>query len=260
MADERPLDLSVIIITFNEEADLPGCLDSVKGLGAQVVVVDNSSRDRTVEVARGHGAEVHDHAFSGYAPQKQFALEQARRGWVLSIDADERVTPELVQELRTVLASPSPESALPAGFEIPFEVHYLGRNLRYGGLGSERHLRLFRRDGGSFVGGTIHEGVNVSGPIGRLSGKIRHTPYRDLDEHIAKSSLYTTLAARKRFEQGSRSNPFYLLVPPWNFFVRYIVRLGFLDGRQGFVYAVMAAFYAWTKYTKLAQLQDPKPL
>ena len=253
MPDSAALDLSVVIITCNEETDLPGCLDSVRELGAEIVVVDNHSADRTLEIARRHTSNVHTRAFNGFAAQKQFAIEKATRSWMLSLDADERLTPGLAREIKALLSGAPAES----GYEIPFEIHYLGRRLRFGGLGSERHLRLFRKDCGRFSG-DVHEGFALAGPVGRLSGKIQHYPYRDLDEHLDKLNRYTTMAARAGLVQGRRITPFHHLLPPWVFFVRYGLRLGFLDGRAGLMQAVMAAFTTWTKYMKLAELQSRK--
>ena len=241
----------MIVITYNEEADLPGCLDSVQGLDAELVVVDNRSSDRTLEIARSRGAKTFTRDFDGYAPQKQFALEQATRRWVLSIDCDERVSPELAREIRDVVEHGRPE----AGFEIPFEIHYLGRKLRFGGMGREKHLRLFLREKSRFVGGKIHEGTEVTGAVGRLSGKIEHYPYRDLDEHRAKIERYTTLMAERRIEEGSRATLLHFIVPVWEFLVRYVFRLGFLDGRPGLIYACMAAHYTRLKYSKMLERQ-----
>ncbi len=253
MTDSAALDLSVVVITLNEEVDLPGCLDSVQDLNAEIVVVDNHSADRTLEIARRYTSNVHTRAFNGFAAQKQFAIEKASRNWILSLDADERLTPELAREIKALLVG----TPVAAGYEIPFEVYSLGRKLRFGGFGSERHLRLFRKDSGRFSG-DVHEGFTLAGPVGKLSGKIQHFPYRDLDEHLDKLNRYTTMAARAGLVQGRRITPFHHLLPPWVFFVRYVLRLGFLDGRAGLMQAVMAAFTSWAKYIKLARLQDRK--
>ena len=243
--------LSVIIITRNEEADLPGCLDSVRPLGAEVVVLDNASTDKTPEIARSRGCSVSGHPFKDYASQKQAALERASGEWVLSIDADERVTPELAEELLAVLAS-GPECR---GFDIPFQVVFMGRTLRFGGLGGEHHIRLFSRDSARFVGGLVHEGVEVRGPVGWLRSSIRHIPYRDLDEYLEKMSVYTSNAARKRLAQGRRFCAWHHLLPFWEFFQRAVLRGGVLDGTPGIVYAGLSSFHTWLKYLKLRELE-----
>ncbi|MBI5202948.1 MAG: glycosyltransferase family 2 protein [Elusimicrobia bacterium] len=243
-------DLSVVVITLNEEHDIEGCLDSVKGLAAEVVVVDNRSTDRTVELAKARGAIVTTRDFDHYAGQKQFALEQATKTWILSLDADERVTPELAAELERALASGDAD-----GWVIPFEVEFMGRVLRFGGLGSEKHLRLVRRGTGRFVGGGLHEGLEVAGRVARTSGRIRHIPYRDLDEYLDKLARYTTLAAEKRWALGRRAHFLHHLLPFWELFVRLILKLGLLDGRAGVVYAGLSSFHTWIKYVKLRELE-----
>lgn len=244
-------DLSVVVITRNEEHDIGACLDSVGGLAAEVVVVDNRSTDRTVALARERGAVIRERDFDNYAAQKQAALELATKTWVLSLDADERVTPALAAELDRVL----PGAANADGFIVPFEVEFMGRVLRFGGLGSERHLRLVRRGAGRFVGGGLHEGLEVKGPVLLTASPIRHVPYRDLDEYLEKLSRYTTLAARKRFDAGRRASVLRHLLPFWELFARLVLRLGLLDGTPGIVYAGLSAFHTWIKYVKLKELE-----
>ncbi len=244
------LDLSVVVITRDEERDLPACLDSVKGLAAEVVVVDDRSTDRTKELARERGAIVREREFDHYAGQKQFALEQATKTWVLSLDADERVTPALAAEIARLLPASDAD-----GFEVPFEVEFMGRVLRFGGLGSEKHLRLVRRGKGRFVGGGLHEGLEVKGAVSRTEGRIRHIPYRDLDEYLDKLARYTTLAAQKRREAGRRASVLHHLLPFWELFSRLVLRLGLLDGTPGVVYAGLSSFHTWIKYAKLRELE-----
>lgn len=243
--------LSVTIITHNEGLDLPGCLRSVEPLGAEIIVMDNLSDDRTREIARRFTPHVFERPFQDFASQKQAAADRASGDWVLSIDADERLTPGLVEEIRKVLAAPP---AGIAGFDIPFEVHFMGRHLRFGGLGGESHIRLFRRDSGRFTGGRLHEGIEVDGKTARLTGSIRHIPYRDLDEYLEKMRIYTTNSARKKLDARRRFTPFHHLLPLWEFFARTILRLGALDGTPGIVWAGLSAFHSWLKYVKLRDL------
>lgn len=243
--------LSVVVIALNEETDLPGCLESARDAASELVVVDSGSKDRTAAVARRYTPAVHRREFADYASQKQRAADLATGDWVLSLDADERLTPELARELAELLAGEPPH----AGYRIPFEVWFLGRRLRHGGLGREEHLRLFRRSSGRFIGGGLHEGVEVRGTVGRLAGAIRHVPYRDIDDYLSKMSGYTTLAARKRRERGERFSPLHHLLPLWEFFVRTVLRLGVLDGTPGLAWAGLSAFHTWVKYLKLKQLE-----
>ncbi len=245
--------LSALIIAKDEEHDLPGCLKSLEGLCDEIVVIVGAeSTDKTEAIARNSGARVALRAFDGYAGQKQAALDLARGEWVLSIDCDERVSPELARGIKAALKNPQGAS----GFEISFRVFFLGRRLRFGGLGHERHLRLFKRASGRFVGGQIHEGVEVSGAIRRLEGAMDHAPYRGISEYLAKMDAYTTLAAQKRFERGGRFHLWHHAILPWDFFSRAVLKLGFLDGRAGLVWAGLSAFHHWLKYAKLREMGD----
>jgi len=243
--------LSAILIAKDEERDLPGCLAALKGLVDEVVVVVSAdTSDRTEELARAAGAKVSRRTFDDYARQRRASLDAATGDWCLWIDPDERVTPELSAEIRAALAAPTVDA-----FDVPFEVVFLGRTLRWGGLGSESHVRLFRRERCRFVGGALHEGLEVEGFVGRLRGKIVHEPYRDVCDYLSKLDRYTTLAAQKRFEAGRRFTPFHHLILPWEFFARAILKLGFLDGFPGLVWAGLSAFHGWLKYVKLGAMQ-----
>lgn len=245
--------LSAILIAKDEELDLPGCLRSLAGLASEiVVVVDESTTDRTAELAAAAGARLRRRRFDDYARQRQASLDEASAPWCLWIDPDERVSAALAAEIVSALANgPAVD-----GFLIPFEVRFMGRRLRWGGLGSETHLRLFRRSKARFVGGALHEGVQVNGPLGRLRGRIVHEPYKDLSDYLSKLDRYTSLAAAKRFEQGRRSTPLHHLLLPWEFLSRAGLKLGFLDGRAGLIWAGLCAFHSWLKYVKLGAMSD----
>lgn len=247
--------LSAVLIAKDEERDLPGCLDALKGLATEVVVVVSAdTTDRTEELARAAGAKVLRREFDDYARQRQAGLDAATGEWCLWVDPDERVTPALAAEIRSVLDAGPAEN----GFDLPFEVRFLGRTLRWGGLGSESHPRLFRREKSRFVGGALHEGIEVDGFLGRLKGRIVHEPYADLSDYLSKLDRYTTLAARKRFEAGRRATPFHHLLLPWEFFARAVLKLGFLDGAPGLAWAGLSAFHTWLKYVKLGRMQREK--
>lgn len=248
-----PPSLSAILIAKDEEQDLPGCLESLKGLADEVVVVvDEATTDRTEAIARAAGAKTFRRRFDDYARQRQASLDAATKDWCLWLDADERVTPELADEIRAALKAPSDA----AGYYLPFEVSFLGKTLRWGGLGSEKHLRLFRRAASHFTGGALHEGIEVGGAVGRLSGKVTHIPYRDLNDYYSKLERYTDLAAQKRFAAGKRATIFHQLIFPWELFARVVLKLGFLDGGPGLTWAWLAAFHSRLKYAKLGRLQQ----
>lgn len=246
--------LSAIVIAKNEERDLPACLESLRGLVDELVVlIDESCIDHTEEIARSHGAKILRRRFDDYASQKQAALDAATGIWVLSIDADERVTPALHTEISALMSSP-PTAV--NGFLIPFTIYFLGQRMRYGGLGGESHLRLFRRTHAHFTGGALHEGITLDGLTGRLRGALHHEPYKDISDYLGKLDLYTTLAAHKRFAAGRRFHLWHHLILPWEFFCRAVLKLGLLDGRPGIIWAGLSAFHSWIKYVKLAQLED----
>jgi glycosyltransferase involved in cell wall biosynthesis len=244
--------LSAILIAKDEERDLPGCLDSLKGLATEiVVVVSEDTSDRTEAIARAAGAKTSRRRFDDYARQRQASLDAATGDWCLWIDADERVSENLAADIRKTLSS-EPSSA---AFDVPFEVRFLGAALRWGGLGGESHVRLFRRTSARFVGGALHEGLAVDGSTGRLSGKIVHEPYRDISDYLEKLDRYTTLAAEKRFAAGSRFSRWRHLILPWEFFARAVLKLGLLDGFPGLAWAGLSAFHSWLKYVKLGEMQ-----
>jgi len=247
------MSLSAIVITKNEEADLPGCLESLRGAASEIVVMDGGSQDKTLDVARRYTPNVHVRPFDDFAGQKQAALDRATGDWVLSIDADERVSPELAREIREVLDA-HPEEA---GFEIPFAVHFMGRRLRFGGLGGERHLRLFRRNSGRF-NGKVHEGIAVQGKIGRLRGTMLHVPYKSVNEYMEKMQTYTSMSARQKWERGERPSFFHRLLPAWELFTRLVLRLGILDGKPGVAWAVFSSVHTRVKYAKLRELEKAK--
>lgn len=248
--------LSAILIAKDEERDLPGCLESLKGLAAEIVIViSEDTTDRTEEIARAAGAKVIRRGFDDYTRQRQASLDAATGEWCLWIDPDERVTQSLGAEIRSVLR----ESPASTGYDIPFDVRFLGRTLRWGGLGSESHLRLFRRSKSRFAGGALHEGIVIDGFSSRLQGKIVHEPYDGISDYLEKLDRYTSLAAEKRFAAGRRFTPFHHAILPWEFFARAVLKLGVLDGFPGLVWAGLSAFHSWLKYVKLGEMQRENP-
>jgi glycosyltransferase involved in cell wall biosynthesis len=241
--------LSAIIITRNEERDLPACLASLQGLADEVVVVDSHSTDRTRELASAAGAKVFERDWPGYGPQKQFALEKASGEWVLNVDADERVTPGLAAEIKALLAG-TPGAA---SYRIPFRLFFLGRRLRFGRGAREFHVRLFRRDKASYPARPIHEGVDVPGPSGRLRGAVEHHSYGDFSEYLRKLDEYTALRAAQKRSAGARFSAWTHLRLPWEFFLRYGIKGGFLDGSAGFAYAALSAVHVWLRHARLME-------
>lgn len=243
--------ISVIVITKNEELDLPGCLDSVKHIANEIVLIDSGSTDRTLDIAKKYTSEVFHHEWKGYGPQKQFALEKAKGPWILNLDADERVSTELAKEISEILSGEVSEN----GFDVPFRHYFLGKRLRFGGVHGETHLRLFRKNGASYGNNPIHEGIAVPSPIGQTRGWIDHTSYRDLEEYKQKREEYTTLIAQKKYANGERFHIWHHFRLPFEFLMRYIFKLGFLDGVAGLTYARLSSVYVWMKFLKLREIE-----
>lgn len=242
--------LSVVIITHQEEENIARCLESVKTMADEVVVVDSRSRDKTVEICREYGCRVFTKDFEGYGKQKQYAVDQASNEWILSLDADEVVTEELKKEIVGVLHLDNPGFS---GFRIPFSFYYLGRILRHT---RADHLRLFNRKNGKFTTVPVHEGIVVEGMIGKLKGKIIHYSYRDISHHLQKINIYTTQAAMKNSQENRSYSKWWVAFKlPVNFFVFYILRLGFLDGYPGFLWSLFAAFYGSLKIAKTIEMK-----
>ncbi len=247
-----PPHLSVVLIAHNEEAHLGACLATIREIADEIVVLDDGSTDATVSIAKQTGARVAMRPFDDFGRQKQAALEMATGTWILSIDADERVTPALAREIVQVIRS---ENAAD-GYWLRRTMVYLGRRLRFGGAGSEWILRLARRERARFAPLPVHEHLIVEGRTERLSGALDHIKYRSLREHVDTINRYTELAARRKREAGRRFSVTHVLRIPWELFSRLVLRLGLLDGRAGVIHAAMAAFYAFVQYAKLWRDQE----
>jgi glycosyltransferase involved in cell wall biosynthesis len=241
--------LSVIVIAQDEERDLPECLASV-AFADEIVVIDAESRDRTREIAQKAGAKVVVRPWPGHAAQRQFALEQASGEWVLSIDADERCSPELKGAIPQAIDGEGVD-----GYLVRFRTWYFGRKARFGGLFHERHLRLFRRSKASFPPRAVHEGARVEGAIATLDAPILHHTSATLEELLEKANRYSSLAAAERFSQGRRFRVLDALRLPWGFFKRYFLWLGLLDGWDGLMLAAVGGLYDYLKCAKLRDLE-----
>jgi len=248
--------LSVVIITHNEEYNIDRCIESIKDLANEIVVVDSMSTDRTVEICNSYNCRLTLRPFEGYGQQKQFGVEQAVNNWIFSLDADEVVTDELKQEIRNLLQN---ETVPYAGYNIPFSLFYMGKILRYSGTGNEYHLRLFDRNRGRFTEVKVHEGVEVKGPVGTLKGKVIHYSYRDLVHHLQKINTYTTQAAEGYTAKGRKFSKAWVAFKfPVSFFIFYILKRGILDGYPGFLWSFFAAFYGSVKVAKTIEMREKK--
>jgi len=248
MSGELPLSLCVI--TRDAAGQLAGCLASAPFAG-EIVVVDSGSSDDTVEIARRCGARVFVQPWLGFGPQKNFAVAQAAHDWVLCLDADERVTPELGAAIRSALAA----TPVAAAFAMARRNRFLGRWLRHGEGYPDWIVRLFDRRRARWSDAAVHENVAADGPIVRLDGDLLHESAESLDAYVAKQNRYTSLQATAMHARGERAGLWRIFAAPVARFLRlYIVRLGFLDGAAGFVHIAIGSFASFLKYAKLRAL------
>ena len=238
--------LSVTIIAWNEEERLRACLESV-AWADEIIVVDAESTDKTVQVAREFTDKIWVRPWAGFATQKNFALEQATGEWVLSLDADERVTAELRERIGRIVRANGPAD----GYSIPRKNVFWGAWVRHGGLYPDYQLRLFRRDAGRFVDSAVHESVVVEGHVKAVAEPMLHHSYRGLEDFVARSNRYSTLAAQEIVRRGGQVGLTDLALRPLGRFLSmYVLRLGFLDGWRGFMLAVLYANYVFLRMAK----------
>lgn len=242
--------LSVVIIAFNEEANIRRCLESVKWAD-EIVLVDSASTDQTLEIAGEYGVIVHRPDWRGFGPAKREGVAKANGDWILSIDADEEVTPELAKEIRAAVEA---EAGL-SGFAMPRRTQFLGRWIYHCGWYPDPVLRLFRKADGNFDEAPVHERVVLKGSVGRLKYDLLHYSYPTLDSYFTKFNRYTTLAAEAAFERGRRAGAWDITVRPLACFLKhYFLKRGFLDGLEGLIISVLSSCHVLTKYAKLRDL------
>jgi glycosyltransferase involved in cell wall biosynthesis len=248
--------LSAILITRNEAAQIVECLQSVS-FADEWIVVDCGSSDGTVELARRWGATVHVHEdWQGFGRQKNRALSYATGDWVLSIDADERVTSELAAQIQNAMADP----AAAAGYTMPRLSMYCGQFLRHGGWWPDRVLRLFRRELGRFNDRVVHECIEVRGNVENLESHLIHYSYPTPESVIEKMNAYSSAGAQLMRQRNRRGGVFKaVLHGVWTFLRGYVFRAGFLDGRHGFLAAVSNAENTYYRYVKRWLLEQPQP-
>ena len=242
--------LTVTVITLNEEKDLPRCLDSIKEVADEIIVVDCGSTDGTVEIARKFGAKVYFRKFDNYTNQKNFAASKAKGGWILSIDADEEVSPELTSEIKSQIQNSKSQFN---GFSMPRKNIIFGKFIKYTRWQPEldRHVWLWRKDKGKWVG-DVHEEVVVDGEIGRLEGSKIHHQYETVSDFMDMMNRYSELDAEESVKNGVKFSFLQLFFQPvYNFSVRYIYRLGFLDGWRGFTLSYLMAVYHLELWIKI---------
>lgn len=247
--------LSVIIITKNEADNIHTCLESV-GWADEIIVVDSGSSDDTVNICRTLGAQVHTTTdWPGFGIQKNRALSHATCEWVLSLDADERVTPDLRSEIESALKDPHGNDA----YRIPRLSSFCGKYMRHSGWYPDLVTRLFQRGAARFSDDLVHESLIVNGSVGELHQPLLHETFHDLEELLAKINHYSTAGARMLNEKHKTATLKRAVGHAvWAFFRSYIIRTGFLDGREGFMLAVSTAESVYYRYAKLMLLNNKR--
>lgn len=241
------INISAVLITLNNEAVIASTLAALQWC-EEILVVDSGSTDRTLAIAEQYGCRILHRDFDGYGTQKNFAVNQATHNWVFSIDADEVVSDELRQEIAQIFNKPIDFQ----GFYVPISLVFLGKLLRFGGEYKMLHLRLFNRQFGNFNLKIVHEGVELPGKIGTLQNQVLHDSYASIEAYFDKFNRYTTQGAELLLNRGKgRSQWQVFLRLPLTFLKIYVLKLGFLDGYPGFVWAIFSAMYPVVKYAKL---------
>ena len=250
MAERLPL--SLVVIARDAADAIAACLESADFV-AEAIVVDSGSRDHTVEIAKSRGARVLHREFDGFGPQKRYAVGQAAHDWVLCLDADERVSPQLAASIAGQFrAGPPPAPA----YALARRNRFLGRWLAHGEGYPDWNVRLFDRRRARWTDDVVHEHVVADGPVERLDGDLMHASAESIDAYIAKQNRYTTLQAQAMHARGERAGSLRIALSPIARFVRfYVLRGGFLDGVAGFAHVAIGAFASFLKYVKLRALE-----
>ncbi len=251
--------LSVVVITYNEELNIRRCLHSVQGLGDEMLVVDSGSTDNTVSVSRELGAHVIHQDFLGYIEQKNFATSKAKNDWILCLDADEALSPELKASIEKALQHPADIR----GFTMNRLTNYCGEWVRHGGWYPDTKLRLYHRQYGKWTGINPHDrfllNENLS-PV-HISGDILHYSYNSISDHLHQIDRFSKIGAQALFDKGKRSGVLKLIYKPLARFIRnYILRMGFMDGVTGLVIGINSAHAVFLKYLRLYYLQKGKSI
>lgn len=245
--------LSAIVTCFNEEANIGDCLESLR-FADEIVVVDSFSTDRTMEIARRFTDRILQHEFWSHGAQNNWAIPQAKHDWVLIVDADERVTPALAEEIKALLREPKFD-----GYWFNRRNYFLGREIRHGMWSKDHVLRLFRRPKGRYQEKRVHSQVVLNGEAGQCREMLTHHSYRSLDDYMRKIHRFSQGGALSMHERGKRSGIWSMASHSVGRFLKsYFLKRGFLDGTEGFIIAFMEADHGFLKYAKLWELQKIK--
>jgi glycosyltransferase involved in cell wall biosynthesis len=246
MIQNQKIDLTTIVLTRDEEKDIKDCLESVKDLAQELIIVDSYSTDKTLEIARQFNAKIYQRHLDNFGKQRNFALSKAKNDWVLSLDADERLTEGLKKEIKKALNSKY------NGFYIPFKNYFLGKWIKHSGWYPQYKLRLFRKSKMSFDEAKLHEKVKEMGKIGYLKNPILHYSYSDIKECFRKLEKYSSFQADPSLTPFDKFNFLRMLAkPPYRFLKMYFIQLGFLDGWQGLFLALLTSYHEFKVHLKV---------
>ncbi|MFH1715686.1 MAG: glycosyltransferase family 2 protein [Elusimicrobiota bacterium] len=244
--------LSVVIITKNESKNIEQCLESVKWAD-EIIVIDANSSDGTAVLAKKFTKNVFSRDWQGYGNAKNYGIEKACGDWILSIDADERVTEKLKAEIKGIINSPKCD-----GYSIPRLLYFCGKPVKFGGCYPDYQLRLFKKQSGRFNDLEVHEGIELRGNKGYLKNHIDHYSYATIEAYWERFNIYTTLDAKKKKRQNKKTSFFVLYLLPWECLRRLVFKAGILDGFPGVFYHIFSAVSSVVKYAKLWELNNDK--
>ncbi|MDR1672779.1 MAG: glycosyltransferase family 2 protein [Bacteroidales bacterium] len=245
------MNLSVGLITYNEAQDLPGTLDAVKDIAGEIIIVDSGSTDRTVEIAQSYHAKVYHEAWKGYGAQKNSVIDKCTRQWILLIDADEEISVPLRERIRQIVT----QNDGPEVYKVNFTSYCFGKNIKHGGWSNFQRVRLFRKGAGQYDHRQIHEQFITSCRQAIIKEYIYHHTYRDMEEYFLKFNTYAAKMAIQYFKDGKRkSMPAVIASSAFCFVKAYILRLGFLDGYEGYFLSRLNACYTFVKYARLKEI------
>lgn len=246
------MKISACIITYNEEDRIEESLKSLENVADEIVVVDAFSTDKTPEIVKSYGVKFFQREWDGYSSQKNFAISQTKFPWILSIDADERLSEKLRHEILEIKKT-EPEFD---GFSFKRKTYYLGKWIKHSGWYPDKKVRLFRKDKARWEGDFVHETLLFQGKVKELEGELLHYSYRNLSDHVKRIERYSALSAEKMFREGKRSSYIKILLLPFFTFLRdFIFRAGFLDGIHGLIISFFSSYYVFLKFAKLFELQ-----
>ncbi|MDR2385063.1 MAG: glycosyltransferase family 2 protein [Tannerella sp.] len=245
------MNLSVALITYNAERHLPAVLNAVKDIADEIVIVDNYSTDDTVKIAKSFHAHVYPEKWKGYGIQKNSAIDKCRGNWILMLDADEEVTLPLKKAIQEIISAPSPYAV----YQIRFSSICFGKKILHGGWNNFYRIRLFRNRAGHFDSKPVHETFLTPFPTGRIKEYINHYTYVNLEEYFRKFNIYTSAWASQYCKEGKSKSVFSIYLSSLFAFLKmYILKMGFLDGYEGFLLAVFHALYTLVKYSKWREM------